>query len=337
MSRGRRGFTLIELLVVIAIIAVLIALLLPAVQSAREAARRAQCVNNLKQIGLAMHNYQSSNSTLPPGHRTAVFGTFQTFILPYLEQSALANSYNHSGRYWAEGFTGSGGGNGVGNGIRYGSVFNLTVTRSIVNSLQCPSDPLMSSDPNLYSGVTWHNYTVNFGNGDIYQSLGPVPGGYSVGIYADAPWLGAPFSDSDSTQRFYPTRARTYDFSSITDGTSNTIMAGEVIKGKGGDLRGFTWWGDAVSTSTYLPPNSRLPDVQNSSGYCKYPFQDNPPCVAATTQFPPTYAWRSRHPGGVNLVFCDGSVRFIKNTINLFVWRGLGTSAGGEVISADSY
>jgi prepilin-type N-terminal cleavage/methylation domain-containing protein/prepilin-type processing-associated H-X9-DG protein len=337
MSRIRRGFTLIELLVVIAIIAVLIALLLPAVQSAREAARRAQCVNNLKQIGLAMHNYESSNRTLPPGHRTAVFGTFQTFILPYLEQNALFNSYNHSGRYWAEGFNGTGGGNGPANGIRYGSVFNLTVTRNLVTSLLCPSDEGKPSDLNVYNGVTWHNYTVNFGNADIYQSAGPVPGGYSVGVYTDAPWLGAPFSDSDSTQRFYPTRARSASFASISDGLSNTILSGEIIKGKGADLRGFTWWGDAVSTSTYLPPNSTLPDVQNSAGYCVFPFQNNPPCRVATTQFPPTYAWRSRHPGGVNLAFCDGSVKFVKNTINLFVWRALGTSAGGEVVSADSY
>src|SRR3954449_6706014 len=134
-SSRRRGFTLIELLVVIAIIAVLIALLLPAVQAAREAARRAQCVNNLKQVGLAMHNYHDSNLILPPGHRSAVFGTFQTFILPYLEQTPLANSYNHNGRYWAPGTT-SGGSNGNANTeFRYGGVVNLTVTRSLINTL----------------------------------------------------------------------------------------------------------------------------------------------------------------------------------------------------------
>jgi len=311
--------------------------LLPAGQPPREGPRRAQCVNNLKQVGLAMHNYHDTNNTLPPGHRTAVFGTFQTFILPYVEQNAIFNSYNHYGRYWAEGFSGSGGGNGPGNEIRYGGPQNLTVTRNIIATLICPSDGAKSSDLSLYNGITWHNYTVNFGNGDIYQSVGMVPGGYSVGIYPDAPWRGAPFSDADSTQRFYPTRAMTYNFATITDGLSNTLMAGEVIKGQGLDLRGFTWWGDAVSTSTYLQPNSRLPDIENSAGYCVYPFQNNPPCQAATTQFPPTYAFRSRHPGGVNQVFCDGSVKFIKNTINLFVWRGLGTSQGGEVISSDSY
>ena len=336
MARHRRGFTLIELLVVIAIIAVLIGLLLPAVQAAREAARRAQCTNNLKQIGLAMHNYHDSNLVLPPGHRSAVFGTFQTFILPYIEQGPLSNAYNHQGRYWSPGTT-SGGGNGPANGIRYGGPENLTVTRSTLTTLSCPSDFQKASDLSLYNGVTWHNYTVNFGNGDIYQSLGGNPGGYAVGIYPDAPWLGAPFSDSDSTQRNYPSRGACYGFAAITDGTSNTLMAGEVIKGQGGDLRGFTWWGDAVSTATYLPPNSSLPDIMGTTGTCNFTVGSKPPCAPATTALPPTLAFRSRHPGGVQMAFCDGSVKFIKNTINLFVWRGLGTTQGGEVISADAY
>src|ERR1700728_1014369 len=99
MTRHRRGFTLIELLVVIAIIAVLIALLLPAVQSAREAARRAQCINNLKQVGIAMHNYHDALSSLPPGSMAVVDGTWQLFILPFLEQTTLYNSYNMYGTY----------------------------------------------------------------------------------------------------------------------------------------------------------------------------------------------------------------------------------------------
>ena len=98
MSRPRRGFTLIELLVVIAIIAVLIALLLPAVQAAREAARRIQCTNNLKQIGLAMHNYQSANNSLPPGIKGSIWGTWLVFILPYVEQGPLFNSWNSHGQ-----------------------------------------------------------------------------------------------------------------------------------------------------------------------------------------------------------------------------------------------
>src|SRR5215469_6936953 len=99
MTRDRQGFTLIELLVVIAIIAVLIALLLPAVQAAREAARRAQCVNNLKQVGIAMHNYHSSSGSLPPGGMAIVDGTWQLFILPYLELNMMYNAYNQFGTY----------------------------------------------------------------------------------------------------------------------------------------------------------------------------------------------------------------------------------------------
>src|SRR5262245_6025743 len=120
-ASSRRGFTLIELLVVIAIIAVLIALLLPAVQAAREAARRAQCVNNMKQIGIAFHNYHDTVGSLPSGTSGCCNGTWQAFILPYMEQGALSNSYNFMTP-------------------RYSDPWNTTVTHSFVNTLLCPSD-----------------------------------------------------------------------------------------------------------------------------------------------------------------------------------------------------
>src|SRR5262249_4789675 len=160
------------------------------------------------------------------------------------------------------------------------------------------------SDPNVFNGVTWHNYGVNFGGAGIYQGLGTQPGGVVVGIYPDAlPWRGAPFSDADSTQRNYPSRARCYGLESITDGTSHTLMAGEVVKGKNSDLRGFTWWGDAASIGTYQSPNSSLADrintsVENAPLWC-VPDQGSPPCFMATEEFPSVYAFRSRHPGGV--------------------------------------
>ena len=134
MTRMKRGFTLIELLVVIAIIAVLIALLLPAVQAAREAARRAQCTNNLKQIGLAMHNYVSSMTTLPPGKLGCCFGTWQMFMLPYLEQGALANAYNFNGNQAMETVIDSG------RTLRYSGAANVTATSSRLSALTCPSD-----------------------------------------------------------------------------------------------------------------------------------------------------------------------------------------------------
>src|SRR4051812_32414289 len=148
--RTRRGFTLIELLVVIAIIAVLIALLLPAVQAAREAARRAQCINNLKQIGIAMHNYHDVIGTLPPGFRAAVDGTWQMFILPYIEGNPTYNSYNMAGRYLLPDGTKNADGN-----LRYGGVAQTTVTGQRFTSLTCPSD-----SPQKIGAITEHNYAV---------------------------------------------------------------------------------------------------------------------------------------------------------------------------------
>ncbi len=328
-----RGFTLIELLVVIAIIAVLIALLLPAVQAAREAARRAQCINNLKQVGIAMHNYHDVAGSLPPGHRSSVCGTWQTFLLPYLEQHPMYNAYNMMGRYLQPDGTKNPDGN-----LRYGGVAQLTVTRSRINALTCPADTAVAVA--LYSNITNHNYAVNFGSAGLFQGLQT---NYNNTLtYATpypVPWLGAPFSDSDPSN--YPSRQRTYNLATIIDGTSNTLMASEVVQGQNGDIRGFTWWGDTSTFQTWLAPNSPLPDVLQSSGYCAalYPLisTPNPPCTVTTGSQGPTTASRSRHPGGVNTLFCDGSVKFMKNTININVWRSLSTSMGNEVVSADAY
>jgi prepilin-type N-terminal cleavage/methylation domain-containing protein/prepilin-type processing-associated H-X9-DG protein len=329
MARSRSGFTLIELLVVIAIIAVLIALLLPAVQAAREAARRAQCINNLKQIGIAMHNYHDTVGSLPPGTRSSVCGTWQTFVLPFMEASPLYNAYNQSGRYLLPDGTKNPDGN-----LRYGGVCNTTVTGSRFNTLTCPSDT-----PTKMGTVTQHNYVANFGNAGFFQELQTSSNGmgYATPYYANGMWLGAPFSDSDPSN--YPSRQRTYNISAITDGTSNTLMVSECIQSQDTSFRGYTWWGDAAEFTTWLIPNSPLPDV--TQGYCvsKFPVvtAPNPPCMNSTGTQGPTYGARSRHPGGVNAVFCDGSVRFVKNSIQLTIWRALSSSQGGEIISSDSY
>jgi prepilin-type N-terminal cleavage/methylation domain-containing protein/prepilin-type processing-associated H-X9-DG protein len=331
MTHQRRGFTLIELLVVIAIIAVLIALLLPAVQAAREAARRAQCINNLKQIGIAMHNYHDVIGSLPPGFRAgSVDGTWQMFVLPYLEGNPTYNSYNMYGRYLLPDGTKNPDGS-----LRYGGAAQTTVTGSRFNVLTCPSD-----SPQKIGLITEHNYAVNFGNAGMFQELTTAYNGAAsptpAGSYYGGVWLGAPFSDAEIS--FYPSRARTYNLSTITDGTSNTLMAAEVIQSTDTSFRGYTWWGDASVFETWLAPNSPLPDMLQ--GYCSTIFPQiavpNPPCANTSVQGP-TYASRSRHPGGVNTLFCDGSVKFIKNTINLSTWRALSTSQGNEVISADAY
>jgi prepilin-type N-terminal cleavage/methylation domain-containing protein/prepilin-type processing-associated H-X9-DG protein len=332
-SKSWRGFTLIELLVVIAIIAVLIALLLPAVQAAREAARRAQCVNNLKQIGLAMHNYQSSMGSLPPGIKQSSYGTWVVFVLPFLEGNPTYNSWNMVGR--------------AGYGLtdfQWKGPVNSTTTLSRINSYLCPSDtPQTCSVNNSYINVApgWafpqYNYACNFGNTEYQQ--GPVNG---------IPFLGAPFADlfplSDNGQTVAATG--TFDFRSITDGTSNTMMVSEVVQGQAGtggtasgDIRGLTVWSVGATYVASIPPNSGLPgDVLFQAGLCQYPYGNNPPCTfPATGSLPILFGARSRHPGGVNTGFCDGSVRFIKNTINLATWMAISTTQGNEVVSSDQY
>jgi prepilin-type N-terminal cleavage/methylation domain-containing protein/prepilin-type processing-associated H-X9-DG protein len=333
-----RGFTLIELLVVIAIIAVLIALLLPAVQSAREAARRAQCVNNLKQIGLAMHNYQSSNGSLPPGAKQCCYGTWVVFILPYLEGNPLYNSWNFHGRANA----------GLVD-FQYKGPVNSTVTLTRISTYICPSDTPTTTSLNVPGyidipptmAIPLYNYAANFGNvGFVQQTQNGVP------------FLGAPFSDLHPAADGGQTGGGNggfhgvVDFSGITDGTSNTMFASEVLQGQSpssatgsGDLRGLTVWNVGAAFEAVIPPNSGLPgDVVYRSGLCQYPYMNNPPCV-----FPQTSALflrhgaRSRHPGGVNVVFGDGSVKFIKNSINLATWKALSTTRGGEIVSADAY
>jgi prepilin-type N-terminal cleavage/methylation domain-containing protein/prepilin-type processing-associated H-X9-DG protein len=328
--RVRRGaFTLIELLVVIAIIAVLIALLLPAVQSAREAMRRAQCSNNLKQIGLAMHSYASVQDALPPGWKGCCWGTWLIYVMPYLEQQALYNSWNFSGNnQWQPWDV-------FDSPFRYGGPANLTVTSTRVAVFYCPSD---SGNDNLVGGSEWpvtsQNYVVNFGNTSATQntSLDGVT------------FLGAPFADIGSpitaiygSSTSPMTSAPIVRLSAITDGLSNTMITSEVIVGRGFDLRGFSWWFEGAAFEGYLGPNSTSPDLLQSPLYCNYPAQGNPPCAGAPSILAITTAARSKHPGGVNVGLADGSVRFVKDTVNILSWRALSTTQGGEVISSDAF
>jgi len=332
MRSRRSGFTLIELLVVIAIIAVLIALLLPAVQSAREAARRSQCINNLKQIGLGMHNYESINGSLPPGQKSCCWGTWLVFILPQVEQQALYNAWNFGGDlvYLQSGSQ-------YDAPLRYNGVANTTVTATRVNAYMCPSDGNATTLPGI-DKVTSQNYVVNYGNLPKSQPASFAFGGVTY------PFGGAPFTDmSDPGQGMGGQRV--VGFSSVSDGLSNTLLASELVvgTGKGGlysapyDLRGFSWWGSGASFTAWIAPNSTQPDVTESKDYCVYPYQMNPPCTEPTSTLPLFNGARSRHSGGVNVTMGDGSVRFIKNSISLNIWRALSTTKGGEVISSDTY
>jgi prepilin-type N-terminal cleavage/methylation domain-containing protein/prepilin-type processing-associated H-X9-DG protein len=329
--RNPRGFTLIELLVVIAIIAVLIGLLLPAVQKVREAANRAQCQNNLKQIALANMNYESAYGTFLPGvgRNGCCWGVWTIPILPFMEEQNLFDIYKNFG--------------GLDPNGRYTDPPNDNVTKQRLKSWTCPTDT-----PQSYGVFTKHNYVLNAGNTTFYQV--PLPLGCTVGTAGCTPFLGAPFgwyansnlvNDSPYPYSDPPTDAtkgkmgKPVKIGDIADGTSNTLMASETVQGKdvGGvsDLRGFTWWGGAAGFVTYLPPNSSLPDVI-TGGSCG-PATSNPPCTTTSTpSYPRLMGARSLHPGGLNAALCDGSVRFIPNSISFPVWQALGSSKGGETV-----
>ncbi|AMV39046.1 DUF1559 domain-containing protein [Planctomyces sp. SH-PL62] len=336
MSQRRSGFTLIELLVVIAIIAVLIALLLPAVQSAREAARRSQCTNNLKQIALSLHNYQSALNTLSPGKKGDAWGSWMVCLLPYMEQVSSFNAWNYQGNN--SGLPGY-----VDFDLRYNGACNITVTSARISAFMCPSDGSNGSLSGIgitLNGVTRlvtsHNYVVNFGNTMMQQrTLDGVP-------FRGAPFtcIGSPFVDIDGyrerEQSGVPNTC--YSFAAITDGLSNTMMLSELLVGQtqGGqlDLRGFSWCGPLGTYTAWTGPNSRTPDVI-WPGLCNSPRGGvNPPCTTADVTW--YTAARSRHSGGVNVAMCDGSVKFVKDSISLPTWSAISSTQGGEIVSADA-
>jgi prepilin-type processing-associated H-X9-DG protein len=318
--------------VVIAIIAILIGLLLPAVQKVREAAARAKCQNNLKQIGVAMHNYHSAFETLPPGigKNGCCWGTWMIPILPYIEQQSLFIQYINFGGLDTS-------------GPRYSGAPNINkVCNNHLSVFTCPSDVIGPT----YASMTKHNYALNAGNTSFFQSN--IPLGCPTGSAGCTPFLGAPFNwytgsnSADSTVPYSGAGApppqngimgAPVALLEITDGTSNTLMASEVRQGQGSDLRGFTWWGGAAGFTTYLGPNSNLPDAV-TGGLCD--SIHNPPCTLnSTNNYPRMMAARSRHTNGVNAAMCDGSVRWVQDSVNLAVWQAVGSSKGGESLNLD--
>jgi len=361
MKSRRRGFTLIELLVVIAIIGVLVALLLPAVQAAREAARRSQCINNLKQIGLGLHNYQSAIGSFPPGAAmqpkqagiaqwSEGWGEWSalSMMLPYLEQKPLYDSINFM----------------MINNHDVGGTANATAYNTIVNSFLCPSDGQAgkSSTNNYHACVGTSTYDWWGGQG----SEMPTP------AWKDHRPTSGIFQKYDSN-----------DIRDVTDGTSSTIAFSEVMVG--GTSRDSTaknngrnaiinvsldptakvqdasinlaatltglqvcstaynsnanyinqnvgqrWgWGDTGMTmfNTIVPPNStqhKWSACRNGCGDCS---PDSASYVNAT----------SNHSGGCNVAFADGSVRFIKGSVSQRNWMALGTKSNGETLSSSDY
>jgi len=345
-SPKRRAFTLIELLVVISIIAVLIALLLPAVQAAREAARRAQCSNNLKQMGLGMHNYHSTHGTFPLGGSenwssygyTANWGTWsaQALLLGYMEGQPLYNSINFNWVCcWSAGWD-----------------INSTVTLAVVNSFICPSDGLspVPTQNDIWTGNT-NNYLFSVGTSTEY-------GTDSSGMFAQSTkcfGVQAVVDGSSNTIAFGealvgsgnkqqvkwrsgPVLAgasgRVYDVNSnpgkvLTDAA--LCQAGWLTQTTQGNGKGFRWCenlGGFTMFNTIIPPSPS--DYKFS--WCK--IQPSPNSNASDGQYQNA---NSNHPGGSNFLFGDGSAKFLKSSIAMKTYWALGTKAGGEVVSADSY
>ena len=382
MVRARRlrsGFTLIELLVVIAIIAVLIALLLPAVQSAREAARRIQCTNNLKQIGLAFMNYESSNNAFSP--TTILIPTPSGAPASWLYQSSWS-AFARSASFLEQG----GFYNAINFDYTYSDGTNTTASFTPLAFLYCPSDPGGHIDDATLGGTgdattsygtcdgDWYVWSVNWGTtnsvGPMNRSLfGPnysrriamITDGTSNTLMASEGYIGHAQMRSCGSTPGVPSdpTTGTYSFTNVPLPGPNSAAAlayqinncsGSNGKIKHGGPIGHTRWANGgvyySGFTTAMPPNMTVSTISSayiSSGVLASNFGQNLPMDwdwVDENDGGPTYmalSASSKHPGGVNALFADGSVHFVKNTVNPITWYGLGTIAGGEVISSDQY
>ncbi|MDZ7616202.1 MAG: DUF1559 domain-containing protein [Patescibacteria group bacterium] len=340
-NRSIAAFTLVELLVVIAIIGILIALLLPAVQSAREAARRLQCTNNLKQTALAVHVYHDANGQFPPGYGyfNTKYGTSSAEewpwcvrLFPYVGQKALADIMNTtwtggSKTYWSFP-SGSYSSSGSPSAIR-------PIYMSVISGWQCPSDPTAAMGRNATgkcSTTGMHtariSYAANLGVGPMEGTIVP------------ASKLLTGLSSSERVPGVFGVNhgAR---IAAITDGTTNTLMLSELICGGECCIRCEQYYDEGPVFMTDYSPNDLTPDLVR---WCDTDDanQGKAPCAPGSGTLGGgivgnrlnmcVHTARSRHPGGVNVAMCDGSVRFTSEFIALRTWQSLATPAGCEVI-----
>jgi prepilin-type N-terminal cleavage/methylation domain-containing protein/prepilin-type processing-associated H-X9-DG protein len=314
----RAGMTLVEMLVVIAIIGILIALLLPAVQKVREAANRISCRNNLKQIGVALHHYHDAYGYFPPGIQGQRFpgdyfentrNTWLALLLPYVEQG---QNYNYL----------------VGFGPEDCEAVNGPAFEAVIRVYQCPSDSGGSmTDPYHESTGSRSNYA-----GCFSPDVGWVEPHAPVNLNGE-PAIRSP-TIKVSLFNFNVRRR----LSDVTDGTSLTVIASEVITGPDGtpDLRGIWWHEFGVMYTHHLPPNSPLPDQTWTGHFPTYCDSTKAPIVGDTSAWTlANFAARSYHTGGVNVLLADGSARFVDNGIDLTVWQSLASIRGGENVPGD--
>ncbi len=343
-ARGRRAFTLVELLVVIAIIGILVALLLPAVQAAREASRRASCLNKIRQLSIAVHNYESAKKRLPSAcdmpdiiNPTGNDGiSFYIQILPYIEASTVADLYDRN----------------IQPRKQLAKVFSVPEP-----TVQCPSDTPVQvpyaqgytpPDPvtKLGTGDTAQdykgNYGINWGTGRFDLTVLT----WDFDANANRAAKPGPFEDTETVGN--KEIAKRIRLRQITDGTAHTLLLLEMLQAPTGgppdseiDRRARLWIpaSGTYQISTLLVPNSTRCDASNIIDATRgcgpdYAFGldiDLLPCYRGAAVPNYTMASRSRHPGGVCVALCDSSCRYVSNDVDVRIWRGLGSRAGGEM------